>query len=307
MIRSHRGFLFAGFILILLVALLFLVSCGTRESSQDLAYPSESEMRDGHSDAGRSYADDGEAEKPGSIGESVARYRIRTASLDLTVLDTRKTVEQVRQIAADAGGYISDSYIYTVKEELYHATLTIRVPENRLDAVMEQLRGLGKFSNERTGNEDVTMSYLDLEARLKTLESQEGRLRELLAKAESVEDILNVERELQRVRQEIESFSAQFEYLQDQISFSTITLSLREERIATTTITTTPFAHLGARIKEGLLRSINFVLEVLAGILVVLVALIPVAVILFLIFLGVKWIINRIRHRRHLPPSSSGQ
>ena len=68
--------------------------------------------------------------------------------------------------------------------------MTLRVPENRFDAVMEQLRDLGQFSNEKTGDDDVTMPYLDLEARLKTLETQEVRLREILAKAETVGDML---------------------------------------------------------------------------------------------------------------------
>ena len=246
-------------------------------------------------------------ESSGSAGESTVRYRIRTGSLELTVLSTRETVEQVRQIAADAGGYISDSYIYTVKEDLYHANLTLRVPENRFDAVMEQLRGLGKFANERTGDDDVTMPYLDLEARLKTLEAQEVRLRDLLAKAETVEDILNVERELQRVRQEIESLSAQFKHLQDQVRFSTITVGIREEQIATTAVTPAPFAHLGARMKAGLVRSINFVLAALAGILVVLSALLPVAVLLGLAALVLWLIISRFSRRRRTPPPAGGQ
>lgn len=306
MIRQRKKFLSAGLMLMLAAALLCLISCSVKKASHDSAYPSKPPAEEDY-EAGRGDADYQESESPGSAGESAARYRIRTGSLELTVLSTREMVEQVRQIAADAGGYISDSYVYTVKEELYHANLTLRVPENRFDAVMKQLRGLGKFSNERTGDEDVTMPYLDLEARLKTLEAQEVRLRELLGKAETVEDILNVERELQRVRQEIESLSAQFKHLQDQVRFSTITVGLREEKIATTAVTMAPFVHLGARIKEGLMRSTNFVLAALAGILVVLVALLPVAVILIPAALVLRWIINRFRRRHRIPPPADGQ
>lgn len=284
----------------MLLAVLFcLTSCSAREKASDSAFPNFNSPDQEESGI----------EGSGSVeSASAVRYRIRTGSLDLTVTSTRETVEKVRQIVDDTGGYISDSYIYTVKENLYHANLTLRVPENRFDAVMEQLRDLGKFSDERTGSDDVTMPYLDLEARLKTLEAQEVRLRELLARAESVEDLLNVERELQMVRQEIESLSAQFKHLQDQVRFSTISVNLREEQITATAITSAPFAHLGARMKEGLVHSINFVLAALAGIMVLLVSLLPALIVLALIALVIRVIIIRLRRwRRPPPPSADGQ
>ncbi len=305
---KHKRYFSAGVMMILAAALLCLVSCSANEASQDLAYPGEPSpgMEDYDYEADRGSGDYEESKISGDAGESDVHYRIRTGSLVLRVSSTRETADQVKKIASEAGGYISDSYIYTTKEDLYHANLTLRVPENRFDAVMEQLRGLGKFSDERTGDDDVTMHYLDLEARLKTLEAQEVRLREILSRAETVEDILNVERELQRVRQEIESMSAQFKYLQDQVRFSTINIGLREEKIGATAVTAAPFTNLGARIKEGFVRSINFVLAALAGIMVVLVALLPVVVILGLVALALRWIVNRIRRRRHIPPSAGG-
>ncbi len=307
--RRHP-ILSAGLVLILIAALLLLTSCGARKAGYDQA-ASPSAFLPQQEDYNESVSDfEGGREIAGSGGESaVPRYRIRTGSLELTVPVTRETVAEVTKIADGAGGYVSDSYIYTVKEDLYHANLTLRVPENRFDAVMEQLQGLGKFTDVRTGDDDVTMSYLDMEARLETLEAQEVRLRELLGRAETVADLLDVERELQRVRLEIESLSTQFKYLQDQVRLATITVGIREEQISTTTVTPAPFANLGARMKTGLVRSINFILSAIAGIAIVLVALLPVAVILGLAALVLRFIISRFGRRRRgptPPPANNG-
>lgn len=297
MTGPHRRLLSLGLVLILMVTLFGLSACSAEKAGYDAAYPNAAPPElDEHYSIAESEA--------GETG-SAARYRIRTGSLDLTVTDTRKTVQQVQQIAASAGGYLSDSNIYTVKEDLYHASLTLRIPEDRFDAVLEQLQDLGKFTGVRTEDDDVTMSYLDLEARLETLQAQEARLREILAQAETVEEILSVEQQLQRIRQDIESLTAQFKYLQDQVNFATITVGLREEKIATTAVTPAPFADLGARMKTGLVGSVNFVLSAIAGAMVVLVALLPVAIVLGLVILALWWIINRFSRRRHTPPPAN--
>lgn len=301
--RKARPLTFA-LVLLMAVSLLWLTSCASSKSDyafEPPAYPGDAAPAPDAGRGGQDYRD-----STGGAGESAVRYRIRTGSLDLVVTSTHETVEKIKQVAAGAGGYISESYIRMVKDDLYHANMTLRVPENRFDAVMDQLRGMGKFSNERTNDDDVTMRYLDLEARIKNLEAQEERLREILAMAKTVEDVLNVERDLQRVRGEIESMTVQFKHLKDQVNFSTITIGLREEHIATTAVSPAPFANLGGRMKEALVRSINYILAAVAGLLVALIALLPVAVVLGPAALVLWLIISRLSRRR-TPPAAGGQ
>ena len=120
--------------------------------------------------------------------------------------------------------------------------------------------------------------------------------------ATTVEEILEVESELGRVRGDIESLISRFNYLKDQVSFSTIHLHLSEEVITTQTISQAPFANLGGRIKEAFVRSINFVSSALAGLIVVLAALLPVLIPLAAIAFVIWFIVSRLARRR--PPAA---
>ncbi|NLY39969.1 MAG: DUF4349 domain-containing protein, partial [Firmicutes bacterium] len=227
---------------------------------------------------------------------------IRTGSLRLTVGDTRETIKKVKEIIDSVGGVISGSQLYEFKEGYFKADLTLRVPVNHFEAVLEQLQELGTNAHVQYGEEDVTMQYLDLEARLENLKAQEERLREILAMATTVEEILEVESELGRVRGDIESLISRFNYLKDQVSFSTIHLHLSEEVITAQTISQAPFANLGGRIKEAFVRSINFVSSALAGLIVVLAALLPVLIPLAAIAFVIWFIVSRLARRR--PPAA---
>lgn len=279
---------------------LLLTSCGALQSNRqslDEGFAGDADYYDSATPeaANRSGSD---FEK--GISASETRYVIKNGSMDLTVLNTRETVKQIINVVASAGGTISDTYIYEFKEGQYAADLTLRVPADRFTAIMDQLQELGKAANIRSGEGEVTMQYLDMEARIKNLKAQEERLREILDMASTVEDILNVERELSRVRGEIEVMTAQFTYLQDQVTFSTITLYLREEVIATQTISPAPFENLGSKIKEAFVRSINFISKAVAALIVVVAALVPVLIILALLA-GLIWLLVTRLGRRKTP------
>ncbi len=214
------------------------------------------------------------------VGESKMRHVIRTGSIELTVKDTRDKINEVRSIVEGADGLISSSNVYEIREDQYAANLTLRVPNNNFDPVMEQLQALGRAKNVQTGSADVTMQYIDLESRLNNQKVQEERLREILDMAETVEEVLEVERELHRVRGEIETMTAQFNHLKDQVSFSTINLTIREETIPTEKISSGPFENLGSRISVAFTGSVNFILNAVSYMIIVFSALLPVLIIL---------------------------
>lgn len=234
----------------------------------------------------------------GTVGEASLRHVIRNGSLSLTVDDTRETIREISGMINDKGGIVSSSNIYEVREGQYNADLTLRVPVNLFDSTMDQLETFGKVTRRDTGMDDVTMQYIDLQSRLANQEAQEARLVEILEMAETVEEVLEVERELYRVRGEIESMSAQLTYLTDQVSFSTIYLSLREETIPTGTISPNPFHNLGQRIVQAFTGSINVVLSAVSFIVLAFVALIPV-LILVGIFVALIWLlVRKLKNRK---------
>ena len=305
-----------GILIILAVAgLLILTSCAASGASKDAA-PEAAYDQVAPAEPGYGYPGaEGEAGsavgvsrgssvelRENTVGTSKARHVIRNGSLELTVTDTRETIKKVQQITGAAGGVISESQLYEFREGYFRADLTLRIPVNHFDAVLEQLQELGTNAHIHYGEEDVTMHYLDMEARLENLKAQEERLREILAMATTVEEILQVESELGRVRGDIESLTVQFNYLKDQVSFSTIRLHISEEVITTQKISQAPFANLGGRIKEAFVRSINFISSAIAGLIVVLSALLPVLVVLAVIAFVIWFIVNRVNRRK--PPAA---
>ncbi len=106
--------------------------------------------------------------------------------------------------------------------------MTIRVPAERLESLRAEVGGLGTVVSESASASDVTEQAIDLEARLRNLRAEEARLRTFLSRTSKVSELLEVERELARVRGEIESMDAQLTYLERQAARATLTVSLSE-------------------------------------------------------------------------------
>jgi hypothetical protein len=154
---------------------------------------------------------------------------IRTARLDLLIEDYDAARPALERILAAAGGMISDAEISHYGAYL-SAALTLRVPAESLDRVLRELRALGKVEHEGLGTEDVTRQYVDTDARLRNLTQTETRLRALLdSQTGNLSSILEVEREITRVRGEIEVLTSQLQQLDERVALSTIRLGLREE------------------------------------------------------------------------------
>jgi len=236
----------------------------------------------------------------GGVGKSTLRYFIRNGSIDLTVKNTRETIQEIQEMVRATGGIVSSSNVYEIREGQYGAYMTLRVPENVFESVMEQLVTYGKASNIRTSSDDVTMYYVDLESRLRNQKAQENRLVEILEMAETVEEVLEVEREIFRVRGDVEAMTAQLTQLQDQVTYATINLSLREEAIPTETISPGAFENFGKRVSQALIGSINFVMNVVSIIILVIVAILPVSLVLGLIALIIVLLTRKFSKRRQL-------
>jgi len=234
----------------------------------------------------------------GRVGESSLRHVIRTGSIELTVTDPREKISEVRVIVENSEGMISSSNIYEIRDGQYGANLTLRIPNVNFDPVMEQLQALGRARNVQTGTDDVTMQYIDLQSRLNNQQAQEERLVEILEMAETVEDVLEVERELFRIRGEIETMTAQMNHLQDQVSYATIYLNIREETIPTGGISPGAFENLGGRIGEAFIGSINFVLNAVSIAIIAFSALLPILLVLGITVILIVLLARRLSRRK---------
>jgi hypothetical protein len=156
------------------------------------------------------------------------RKVIMTASVQLETGEHDKVVNDIRNIAAGAGGYVQSSSTYLTTQDKKQSSITIKVPAAQYEPCLTQIKALGKVKSESSSGQDVTRQYIDLSARLKNLQAEEKQLSEIMGMSKNVSEVLSVEKELFRVRGEIESTQAQLNYLSSQVDFSTITVGVAE-------------------------------------------------------------------------------
>ena len=165
-----------------------------------------------------------------SDGSSVAlqtaqRMIISTASLFLEVEFVEAATVQIRDIADSLGGFVENLNI-SGDDEGRHGSMTIRVPQAQFSSAVDRIESVGKVRSKDLGSEDVSERFIDLEARLKSSLREEESLLSLLGRTATVSEILTIERELSRVRSNIERFQGQLNFLERRIDLATITVSL---------------------------------------------------------------------------------
>ncbi len=248
------------------------------------------------------------SEAGGSMAGSVSEQRavVRTASVTLTVDKVPSAVEKLRALIAAAGGEV-DSLSYSAGTEQPYplpieqsagsargpqsATVVIRVPAGKLEPLSRSVARLGEVTAQSAAQDDITAQVVDLDARLRNLRAEEIRLRSFLDKAVRVSDMLSIERELARVRGEIEAMQAQQRYLKDQVAMATLTVSLSQPApVVSPAGTNWGFG-------EAVTRGVQAAATVLGSTITVGIALLPLAAgILLVWWLVALW---RRRHRGH--------
>lgn len=179
-----------------------------------------------------------------------SRKVIRTANLNLQTLDFDGFVEALNQKIVEAGAYLqyADVYGSATSGGRRSANYTIRVPEKALDTFLAGMEGIATVTNKTLGEQDVTLNYVDMENRVKTLEIEQERLLALLEKAEDLDSIIRLEQRLSEVRYQIENYQSNLRTYDDRITYSTVQIYVYEVNRVTEKTPET----VGERIKSGL-------------------------------------------------------
>ena len=157
-----------------------------------------------------------------------ARLLIRTGSITMQVDSLEPAAAAVRRVAAAVGGFVATTSLRTV-ERVRSGAMELKVPAGRFDDAMDRLRALGKVELAEAAAQDVGEEYVDIAARLANARRLEARLLELLAgRTGRLSDVLEVERELARIREEIERYTGRLQFLRQHAAVSTITVQLHE-------------------------------------------------------------------------------
>jgi hypothetical protein len=214
----------------------------------------------------------------GSVGALVQpvvaspRKIIYTAEVDLVVENLSKGAQELARLVRESGGYIADTNISGQSGSQRSGTWKARVPVERYDAFMADAARLGEVRSIRSSSQDVTAEYTDVAARIANKQIEERRLRRHLeASTGKLSEILQVERELSRVRGEVEQAQGRIRVLANLSSLTTVTLTLSEIKNYVPPSPPTFATQVGRQFSG----SVSALREFAKGILLFLVALAP--------------------------------
>jgi hypothetical protein len=164
-----------------------------------------------------------------STTDPMDRLILRTGQASIEVDSLEAGMTRLRQLARRAGGFVADAAVQSGRNQVRQATLELKVPSARFDELTEGLQPIGRLEFVNVSAEDVSEEFVDLAARAANGRKLEERLIELIrTRTGRLQDVLSVERELARVREEIERIEGRLRYLKTSAQLSTLSVSLHE-------------------------------------------------------------------------------
>ncbi len=285
--------------LTLAVLLLSLGSCkkAEYEAREAPASVAASEPARDASAEGQAQAAPGGAPAANRV-RAIPRKLIRTVNLQLEVRDTEKVAAQVQALAVRLGGYVGSSNGQRQGELMYY-TLTLRVPVERLDEALKAIRALAvRVNQEHQQVDDVTDQYVDLDARMRTLEATENELRALLAesrqRARKVEEIMAVYQQLIEVRSQIEQIRTQLNSFDKLAALSTINLELVPTEAARPVVASDDWRP-GDTLRGSARTLVGFLRWLVDAVIYTLIVLLPVGLVIAAVVLGLRRLWRRGR------------
>ncbi len=242
----------------------------------------------------------------GNVAAS-GKKMIYTVTLSLEAEDPKAVLSGVQKAVDEAGGYVAGSEFYG-DGQYQSSTITVRVPPEKLQSFTAAVGALGRVLESQMSSQDVTDQYTDLESQLRNAQAQETQLLEVLKKAEKIDDILKVREQLNQVQQEIEMCKGQLRLMDNQVGYSTVTISVRQpEKPAVTDdegdrpLQFWGFSTIGNKISLAFRSSVNWTMNAIGAVLMVLGYLSIPLVIVAAIVLVVVLLVRRANRRRPAP------
>jgi hypothetical protein len=230
------------------------------------------------------------------------RLVIQNADLSIVVADPKQEMDAIARLAEQMGGFVVSSNLYQTStregEPNPEGDITIRVPAAKLDQVLTQIKAdATDVQSENRSGQDVTKEYVDLNSRLKNLEAAEAQLTKIMENAQKTQDVLDVFDQLTNYREQIEVVKGQIQYYEESAALSVVSVHLVAEK------SIQPI-EIGGWKPQGVARdAIQSLIYYLQGfvdflirfVLYFLPVLITIALPLYLIFLGLRFVFRKLR------------
>lgn len=183
--------------------------------------------------------------------QNIEQKIIKQGDLRFETNDLQSTYTQIQNAVKSHNAIIQNDTEGKNYESVFRK-LIIRVPSKNFDLFLKDIsKGVAYFDNKEISSQDVTAEYIDIDARLKAKKVLENRYLELLKKANKVSEMLEIEKQLSAIREEIEAKEGQLNYMQNQVSFSTITIEFYKSIAEESGVTASYGMKIWTAIKSG--------------------------------------------------------
>ena len=222
---------------------------------------------------------------------------IRTAEVRVEVEDGKETYKKASLVCQEYGGYLAASNFYKDSEGREAGTITMRIPKDKFLTVLDKLNTLGKLINISTNSQDVSQEYANLKTQLDTTMIVYNKMLEALQKRQvTIPDALRLESELTPVRQRIEDLKNKIEYLNNAVSFTTITLHFYESEVSAKVLKESK-SFIQKGIITAQINAVKFLANTIKAIPALILMLVWLAV-LFGVILLIKHLITKLFKRK---------
>ena len=203
------------------------------------------------------------------------------AGIEVDSLDI--AIARVRALATRVGGFVANTTVQGGRDQLRSASLEVKVPAERFDEALAGLTPIGKVESVNVSAQDVGEEYVDIAARVENAHRLESRLIALLAnRTGKLQDVLSVERELARVREEIERYEGRLGYLLSRVATRTLTIAVHER--APIIVPVAGDGPITVAVRQAWVNFVKFVAALISSLGV----LIPLGALVFVGWLGVR-------------------
>lgn len=296
-------------LLILALVTSLLVGCGSTTKDTVAAYGSADNS---HVESAEISDELGVSTAGGTATETLADQKlVKRAYINAETEDLDALLEALNRQISDLEGYVEYQDVYngsTYSNHKYrNAELTIRIPANNLNKFITQVEGASNVVSISQSQEDVTLTYVATESRVKALETEQERLLELMEQAETMSDLLEIEARLTEVRSELEQVTTQLRVLSSKVDYATIELSIEQ----VTVYTQVDEQSFMQRVRNGFQNNLSGIGEDTEDFAVWLLTyspqLLAYAVVILAIFLIVKRHVKKRKNRQTPPDQSAPQ
>lgn len=216
------------------------------------------------------------------------RMVIKNANLTLIVKDPVKSMDEITQIAEKMGGYVVSANLTQKQSQsgksLPHASITIRVPAEKLNDTLKEVKSLSPQlpESENIESQDITSQYTDLDSRLRNLKDTEEQLRKIMDQAYSTEDVLSVYNQLTQVREQIEVIEGQMKYYRESAALSSVSTELiAEEAVEPLSIAGWKPVGVARDALQALINALKYIVNIAIWLVIFI---LPILIVIYVVF-----------------------